>query len=382
MNHTMFKIKTYLILISLFIFSTLSCVTVAYAQENDVQFEAEVIAVTKQEERISLETKHMYQELELLGLNGKYEGKKIRVESGTLPVAGVPLYKRGDKVVVNESIYPDGSKNLIIVDYVRRDALYTLFLAFIVVSLVVARRRAIGSLVGLGISFFVIFSFVLPRILAGDNPVLIAILAGCVVVPLTYYISHGWSNKTHIAVFGTLIALLITGLISYWAIESARLTGYSSEEVSFLQGVIKSPVNMRALILAGIIIGLFGILDDVTISQASIVEKLHEVSPGLSPQTLYIKAMDVGKDHIASVINTLILVYTGAALPFLLLFVSSSTGFHTALNFEIIAEEIIKMLTSSIGLILAVPITTFLAVLLKSRLVQTTKKSSSRLFSH
>ncbi|KXK07201.1 MAG: YibE/F-like protein [Microgenomates bacterium OLB22] len=378
----MFRIKTYLILISLFILHNVFGTAVVSAVGSDVQFEAEIIAVIKQEERVSLETKHMYQELELLGISGKYNGKKIRVESGTLPVAGVPLYQRGQKVVVNESIYPDGTKNLIIVDFVRRDALYTLFLAFIIVSLLVARRRAIGSLLGLGISFFVIFSFVLPRILAGDNPVLIAVLAGCIVVPLTYYISHGWSNKTHIAVLGTLIALLITGLISYWAIESAQLTGYSSEEVSFLQGVIKSPVNMKALILAGIIIGLFGILDDVTISQASIVEKLHEVSPGLSPHTLYIKAMDVGKDHIASVINTLILVYTGAALPFLLLFVSSSTGFHTALNFEIIAEEIIKMLTSSIGLILAVPITTFLAVLLKSRLVQRSNKSTGRLFSH
>ena len=155
--------------------------------------------------------------------------------------------------------------------------------------------------------------------------------------------------------------MVITGLLAKFFIEVAKLTGYASEEAAFLY-VAKEGVNIRGLILAGIIIGTLGVLDDITISQAAIAQQLRAANPKISRKEQFWRAMDVGRDHIASMINTLVLVYTGAALPLLLLFITNSHPFTEVINYEVIAEEIIRTLVGSIGLIAAVPITTFLAV--------------------
>jgi len=160
----------------------------------------------------------------------------------------------------------------------------------------------------------------------------------------------------------TFIALVITGILANVFVEVAKLTGYASEEAGFLQVAKQGMMNIRGLLLAGIIIGTLGVLDDITVSQAAIVQQLKEISSKISPKELFSRAMNIGRDHIASMINTLVLVYTGASLPLLLLFIDSSHSFSEVINYEIIAVEIIRTLVGSIGLIAAVPITTFLAV--------------------
>lgn len=219
------------------------------------------------------------------------------------------------------------------------------------------------SLIGMGISFFIIFLFVLPKLLAGADPIQVAIVASLFITPLTFYFSHGLNKKTTIAVIGTIIALIITGILANTFIEAAKLTGFASEEASFLQVAKQGAINMKGILLAGIIIGMLGVLDDITISQSAIVFQLKEANQKLKFDDLYKRAMNIGQDHISSMVNTLILVYTGAALPLLLLFINNPHPFSEIINYELIADEIIRTLVGSIGLILSVPITTFIASL-------------------
>lgn len=182
-------------------------------------------------------------------------------------------------------------------------------------------------------SFLIIFKFILPKILAGANPILIAILGSLLIIPVTFYLSHGLNRKTTLAIIGTITALILTGLLAGVFVNATKLTGFASEEAGFLQVAKQGQVNIKGLLLAGIIIGLLGILDDITISQSAIISQLKQSSPKLKSGELYKKAMEIGKDHIASMVNTLILVYTGAALPLLLLFINSPRPFSEVINY-------------------------------------------------
>ncbi len=184
-------------------------------------------------------------------------------------------------------------------------------------------------------------------------------MASLIFIPVNFLVTHGVSKKTIVAFFSTLIVFSLVGVFSYLAIEIFRLTGFSSEEASFLS-FYQPNVDMKGILLAGIMIGALGVLDDITVSQASIVFQLKEVDKNLSQKELFFRAMNVGRDHIASMINTLFLVYAGASLPLLMLFVNNPHPVSEIINYEIIAEEIVRTLIGSIGLILAVSITTYL----------------------
>ncbi len=257
----------------------------------------------------------------------------------------------------------EGNDFFYITDYIRRGSLFWLFAVFVVLVALVAKWRGLTSLLGMTISFFIIFSFILPRISAGSDPIQTTIIGSFFIIPITFYFSHGFNKKTTVAVIGTVIALIITGILAGFFVESAKLTGFASEEAGFLQVIKQGSINIKGLLLAGIIIGVLGVLDDITVSQSAIVLQLKKANPKLKFEELYKRAMDVGQDHIASMVNTLILVYTGAALPLLLLFIDNPRPFSEVINYEIIADDIVRMLVGSIGLILAVPITTFIASL-------------------
>jgi len=305
----------------------------------------------------------LYQKLELLITKGSIRNKKIIIENGLLPMANIQKYSKGEKVMVSFSKDYKGNDNFYISDYMRHDALILLFIIFIALTIYIAKWRGISSLLGMGLSFLVIFFYILPNILSGTNPVQVAIIGSFIIVPLSFYFSHGFNRKTTVAVLGTIIALVITGLLANFFIQMAKLTGFASEEASFLQITKQGVIDMKGLLLAGIIIGALGVLDDITISQSAIVFQLKEVNSKLKFDDLYKRAMNIGQDHISSMVNTLILVYTGAALPLLLLFINNPHPFSEIINYEIIADEIIRTLVGSIGLILAVPLTTFIASL-------------------
>ena len=303
-----------------------------------------------------------YQKLELKITKGSLKDQTIISENGLVPSYQIQRYKKGDKVVITYS-QNAGQDVFSISDYVRRSPLLWLFIVFVIVTALVAKWRGISSFIGMGISFLVIFYFILPRISAGANPVLIAILGSLGIIPATFYFSHGLNKKTTVAILGTLVSLVLTGFLAAFCIEVTKLTGLNSEEVGLLQTIKQGAINTKGLLLAGIMIGVLGVMDDITISQAAIVFQLNKADTKMKVGELYKRAMDVGQDHIASMVNTLILVYTGAALPLLLLFINNPRPFAEIVNYEPIGSEIVRTLVGSIGLILAVPITTILSVL-------------------
>ncbi len=256
--------------------------------------------------------------------------------------------------------YKDEGGIFIIGEKYRLPSLVSLTLLFVIVVLLVSGMHGVRSLLGLVFSFVVIFKFVLPQIVAGSNPIIIALLASVVILMVSYFLSHGVNSKSVIAIMGTLGALIVTGLLALIYGNLAGLTGLGSEEAGFLLDTLPRE-SFYKLLLAGMIIGSLGVLDDITISQASIVEELKSANHRLGMGELFLRAMRIGHDHIASLVNTLVLVYAGSALPLLLLFVVSQIGYIDLLNYEALAEEIVRTLVASIGLVAAVPLTTLIA---------------------
>ncbi|MBU1033884.1 YibE/F family protein [Patescibacteria group bacterium] len=329
----------------------------AQEQSEAKTYQATITEILEKNNSTNLNAGEMFQKLELVVTSkGELKSEKISLENIDPRIE----YKVGDKLM----IYRANAETFLIADQVRTNALLVLFLVFVFFVLLISKWRGLGSLLGMSFSFLVIIYFILPKIAAGGDPILIAILGSLLIIPATFYPSHGMNRKTTIAVFSTLIALVVTGFLASFFINFAKLSGLSSEEAGFLQTINPGLFNMKGLLLAGIIIGVLGVLDDVTVSQASIVEQLKIADPNLKTAELYKKAMQVGHDHISSMVNTLVLVYAGASLPLLLLFNDAAKPFSEIVNYEIIADEIVRTLVGSIGLILAVPISTFLSAIL------------------
>ncbi len=323
--------------------------------------EGRVVEILEEDVITQDNQQNLYQKLKILVTAGSIKDKEIEVEVGDIPIVGLPKYHVGDEVMISKSLDLEGKETFFLTEVIRRKHLLWLFLIFVVLAIAVGRWRGATSLLGLAISFLVIFFFILPQINAGRDPVTIAIIGSLAIIPITFYLSHGLSQKTTVAMMGTLAALVITGFLAQYFVEAARLTGFASEEAAFLQSARPGVVNIKGLVLAGIIIGALGVLDDITVAQSAVVQQLKQANPKIQLKELFLRAMSVGQDHIASMVNTLVLVYTGAALPLLLLFINNPQPLSQVVNYEIIAEEIIRALVGSIGLITAVPITTFLA---------------------
>ncbi|MGI5841078.1 MAG: YibE/F family protein [Patescibacteria group bacterium] len=339
------------------------------AQEEDIPFrieenlEARISRVLEEEEVEVIGQKQLYQKLELEITKGTLKGEKREVEVGNMPMALNHVYKVNDRVVLARQNDLNGEEMLTIVDFVRRDSLILLFGIFTLVTLVVAKKKGVRSIASMAITFLVIFNFILPRILKGSDPILITIIGSLGIIPITFYLAHGNGKKTSVAIGATVISLLITGVLATVFANLANLTGIASEEAGILLAIRDGGMNMKGLLMAGMLVGALGILDDITVSQAAIVEQLAAASEKLKFSELYKRAMKVGEDHIASMINTLVLVYAGASLPLLLIFINNPHPFSEIVNYEFIAEEIVKTLVGSIGLITAVPISTLMACL-------------------
>lgn len=341
--------------------------TTVHADESnprqDETMEAKVVWIIEAKQVTLLDKQQTYQKLKLEITSGDHKGQTVEYENGVLPQAQSVTYKMGDQLILGASYSSDQSEPYYyIVDRVRRPALLSLVVLFVVVVTLVARKRAFGALMGLVVSFGIIFKFVLPELLKGGDPIGVSLFAAVLMIPITFYISHGFSKKTHIAIISTFLTLIVTSLLAGYFSDQSRLTGYVSEEAVFLQSMGSSTFNIYGLLIAGMILGVLGVLDDVTVSQAALVQELKTANPKLSKGQLFKQAMNVGTDHIASMVNTLVLVYVGAAMPLLMLFVNSSKPFAELVNYEMVGEEVVRSLVGSIGLVLAVPITTFLAV--------------------
>lgn len=297
-------------------------------------------------------------------LSGHLKGKVYTIEDNNFPTPSELKYNKGDSVIVTLSQGLDGENHLLITDVDRKPILLLLLFIFLVSILWVARWQGVSSLIGMVISFLVISSIIIPQIIAGTDPLFITFFGALIIIPGTYYISHGLNKKTTLAIVGTLITLLLTIGLAYLFTYLTKLTGFSSEEAVYLQNnSLTSNIDIKSLLLAGIVIGSLAVLNDITISQTSTVESLFKANNKLSFKELYSHAMSVGRDHVASLVNTLVLVYVGASFPLVILFYNSPISFGLIANQEIIATEVVRTLVSSIGIVAAVPITTYLACL-------------------
>ncbi|NED13027.1 YibE/F family protein [Streptomyces sp. SID9124] len=272
---------------------------------------------------------------------------------------------QGDKVVVAYEPSAPEEVQYSVTDVDRRVPIAVLAGIFALAVVVVGRLRGVMALVALGISFLLLNMFVLPAILQGSNPLLVAVVGSGAIMLIALYLCHGVSARTSVAVLGTLISLSLIGVLGSTFIGWAALSGNTDDNTGLIHGLYPS-IDMSGLLLAGVIIGSLGVLDDVTVTQTSAVWELHEANPSVGWRGVYRAAIRIGRDHIASVVNTLVLAYAGAALPLLLLFSIARSSVSTVATSELVAEEIVRTLVGSIGLVASVPVTTLLAALVVS----------------
>ncbi|MER5749461.1 YibE/F family protein [Streptomyces sp. NPDC002088] len=303
--------------------------------------------------------------------NGTCKKATIRVDTGSdkgrtfteivQPDQSRQLHQ-GEKVVV--AYEPSAPKDLqySVTDVNRRIPMTVLAGIFALAVVVVGRLRGVMALVALAISFLILNFFILPAILQGSNPLVVAVVGSSAIMLIALYLCHGLSARTSVAVLGTLISLILIGVLGSLFIGWASLTGNTDDNTGLIHGLYPS-IDMSGLLLAGIIIGSLGVLDDVTVTQTSSIWELHEANPSMGWRGLYRAGIRIGRDHIASVVNTLVLAYAGAALPLLLLFSIAQSSVGTVANSELVAEEIVRTLVGSIGLVASVPVTTALAAL-------------------
>ncbi|MBU1202763.1 YibE/F family protein [Patescibacteria group bacterium] len=338
----------------------------SFAQEQvrEEMFKARVIEVVDQKEITDEAGSIIQQNLKLKGLDGSFEGKEIFFEGiSEFQILSSHTYKLGDKVIVSYSQDVGGNDVFFILDYDRSGPIIWLAIIFIFSVLAIGRWKGFRSLIALALSFLVILKFIIPQILNGANPVMISVVGAIMILIFAIYFTQGINKKAHIANLSLVISLLFIALLSFWFTKLAQLTGYS-EEASYLVGINQGSLNLQGLLLAGILIGTLGVLDDVIISQVSTVEQLKQANPQLTNKQIYTRSLKVGIDHISSMINTLFFAYAGASLPLLMLFTQSDISglsFSQIVNNEFIATEIIRTLLGSIGIILSVPIANYLA---------------------
>jgi uncharacterized membrane protein len=274
----------------------------------------------------------------------------------------VPDLEEGDDVVLLDVATSPPEFRYSFSDFQRRMPLLWLVAAFVVVVILFGRFQGVRALLGLVASGAVLLAFVVPALLR-DSPALPVALTGAAVIAfIALYLAHGFKLGTTVALAGTLVAVAITSALALLVVTATHLTGLADNSAQVLR-VTAAALDLQGLLVAGIVIGALGVLDDVTVSQVSIVAALRRANPGLRWRLLYGEAMSVGRDHVASTVNTLVLAYAGASLPLLLFFTQGDQPVERLLTSELIAVEIVRMLVGSIGLVASVPITTALAAL-------------------
>lgn len=256
----------------------------------------------------------------------------------------------------------NGSPSYVFLDFVRNVPMALLAILYAVVVIAVARWRGFRALLGLAGAYVVLVSFMLPGLVEGKPPLLVALVGSTAIMMGVLYFAHGFSARTSTALLGTIFGLGITALLAAWATDAANLTGVGSHDAAALVNM-SDKISITGIILCGLIISGLGVLNDVTITQSSAVWELYELAPETSARALFTSAMRIGRDHIASTVYTIAFAYAGAALPILIIVMLYDRPLVDALTSAELSEEVIRTLVGSIGLVLAIPVTTLIAVL-------------------
>ncbi len=308
-------------------------------------------------------------EREIIGTGATTSVQNVRIELLEGQRAGVVTtfdndivtLRAGDIIFVSRLEYMDGFEEVVFRDVERRPQLFLIAGFMILLVIAFAGWQGVRSILSLILSMGAILFILVPALLAGYSPAWVSLGVSAAILFVILFFTHGFRPHVIIAFFGTLSAVAVTCVMAWWSVNSLRLTGFSSDATVFLNFATGGGLDFTGLLLGSMIIGLLGVLDDVSITQASVVHELRRANSALSMIELYKRAIAVGRDHIGSLVNTLALAYVGASLPLVLLFARANSDWLLAVNQEIIAAELLRIIIGSIGLILAVPFTTALA---------------------
>lgn len=324
-------------------------------------FKAEVLSIVSEGERPILGTdlREVYQALSVQIVEGERSGERLRVEN----TAPAPL-SPGDTFYLHRLVDPVGGETWSVGEPDRSGVLLVLTIVFVLITVLAAGMAGVRSLVALVASFLLIVFGLLPMLSSGFPPAITSVLFAVGILSISMFITHGFDRKTLVALSGSIGALIFAALLSEWAVRAARLSGFSSDEAVFLNFAADGGLSLPGLLLGGILVGVVGVLNDVSVSQVHTVAELKDANPSLSRRAVFRRAMKVGKEHMGAVVNTLPLAYAGASLPLLLLFSYSDASFWFIVNREVFSAEIIRALAGGVGLMLAGVIATVSAVLL------------------
>jgi len=286
---------------------------------------------------------------------GDREGEIITFEIDYVTLAS------GDNIYLTHVRSIDGIETYIFKDVNRQGPTWLLLGLFILLLVVFAGKQGVRALLSLALSVGAIIFLLIPALLAGYEPVLASFMIASLILAIVLFGTHGLNAMATLAFVGTFSAVLCTSVIAWWFVKIMRLTGFGSDASVYLNFATRGELDFAGLLLGSIIIGILGVLDDVSITQVSVVQELKHASPGLGAKDLYQRAIRVGRDHVGSLVNTLALAYVGVALPLVLLFATSEASVWFSLNQEVVAAEIARIIIGSMGLILAVPLTTIVA---------------------
>lgn len=383
MNYTMKKIALFL---TICIASVLASPTLA--QENDIElpdtalvqpditfYKAEIQNITTDPNA----TLGSERTMDVLLLNGDRSGETAQV-SYYFPVVSNEEYNYeiGDRIVVTRSAAND-TVIYSVVDRYRLPGIIAIIIIFVGLAIILARKRGVTSLIGLAFSIFMLIKVLVPSIASGGSPVLIGLSGALAIGIVSIYISHGFNKPTSIAVGGTVITTIIAMATASVFVHFSKLFGTGSEEAYALQqfGTIAN-LDLRGILLVGIVIGCIGVLDDITTSLTASIVEIKKANTKYTLAQLFASGLAIGREHIASLVNTLVLAYAGASLPLMLIFTLDPRPWWVLLNSQFIAEEIIRALVGSVALMLAVPITAWLAAYVYTRQNTSSKRSISQ----
>ena len=326
-------------------------------QEFQETVKAEVLEIVEQFERDIMGTgaSTTVQEMRILIEEGEREGEVVKLEND-LSVLSV-----GDKIFVNRLLSIDGTEYYIFKDVERRGPLLFLIAIFIGLVVWLSGMQGVRAVLSLALSIGAIIFLLIPALLAGYSPALASLVIAGLILSVTLFLPHGFKPRVFITFLGTFGAVFATCIIAWVWVTWMRFTGFGDDSSVYLNFATGGTLDLTGLLLGGIIIGLLGVLDDVSITQASVVQELKAANPKFGFKDLYRRALRVGRDHVGSLVNTLALAYVGTSLPLLLLYSYSESPISILINQEILAAEILRIIVGSIGLVLAVPFTTAMA---------------------
>ena len=333
-------------------------------------YKGTVVRVISSGENNVMGYKVLFQILEVQITTGPDSGKTINISYGKdSQITKDQEVSQGQEVILTKITNQSGKTSYSIYDTYRLNPLLVLLVLFFVLIVIVAGLKGIGSVLGMSFSLFIIMVFIIPNILSGKDPLAVTVVGSVAIIFVSTYLAHGVSKKTTVALISTLIALILAAAFSIFAINFAKLTGLGNEDFANLMLGTTSFINIKGLFLSGIIIGTLGALNDITTTQSATIFELKKTNDKLKFSQLLKKGFGVGKEHIASLVNTLILAYAGSSIAIFIFLALNPAHlpYWVILNNEIISGEIIRIIAGSSGLILAVPIVTLIASLAVSK---------------